>query len=600
MIVKKTRPNKSSTSAKVLKFWLTGGIFKIPIEHHYNMLMGIGCKDKTLKRFINAYYYFDEASVIEAIKDSSKQKKSILDKDFLVKHFAEHQEYGVEIQNEIAKIKGIKWMIESGFVLDKYVLANYLKNADQNLLKSLIPYAERLVMAEREVFKCGYAPLVIAYLKSVKTVNESNVSLLLVFDDVEVYKVFFDEHSYKASKTFINKILENKSDEIVNELASFVRLDEEQEILLIKRDKFSLLKAQLDNFGNTLCKESIDYLSLNASDEMFKSFVKHQKVEVFEGNYPNSFYERLFKLGDKKILKDFINSSYLPSEFEQELLKFNDKELIKDYFGDENQTFTNKSAVLILKNGSKEQIDELLESDYSIGFYGEAWLFKSGLDDYILRYLKNRSLTGFGEACLVKYASKDVVLDWLKDDVVIGELSFVAAMERKDEDIIKRFVELKTYFYEEERDLEAFMLYAPYEVMVHFFENLEENEYMNTDFEVSEEVASKIFATRSKEVQKLFVHWFDCFDNDEHCNSLIRFADKEIVLERLNDACFSFDTELLLKRGDKDLIKAYIENNELFDGEAEMILLQTLDEDLVLKYHEDFGFGCVEERILDE
>jgi len=600
MIVKKTRPSKSSTSAKVLKFWLTGGIFKIPIEHHYNMLMGIGCKDRTLKRFINAYYYFDEASVIDAIKDSSKQKKSILDKDFLVKHFAEHQEYGVEIQNEIAKIKGVKWMIESGFVLDKYVLANYLKNADQNLLKSLIPHAERLVMVEKEVFKCGYAPLVIAYLKAVKTVNESNVSLLLVFDDVEVYKVFFDEHSYEASKTFINKILKNKSDEIVNELASFVRLDEEQEILLIKRDKFSLLKAQLDNFGNTLCKKSIDYLSLNASDEMFKSFVKHQKVEVFEGNYPNSFYERLFKLGDKKILKDFINSSYLPSEFEQELLKFNDKELIKDYFGDENQTFTNKSAVLILKNGTKEQVDELLESDYSIGFYGEAWLFKSGLDDYILRYLKNRSLTGFGEACLVKYASKDVVLDWLKDDVVIGELSFVAAMERKDEDIIKRFVELKTYFYEEERYLEAFMLYAPYEVMVHFFENLEENEYMNTDFEVSEEVASKIFATRSKEVQKLFVHWFDCFDNDEHCNSLIRFADKEIVLEKLNDACFSFDTELLLKRGDKDLIKAYIENNELIDGEAEMILLQTLDEDLVLKYHEDFGFGCVEESILDE
>ena len=31
-----------------------------------------------------------------------------------------------------------------------------------------------------------------------------------------------------------------------------------------------------------------------------------------------------------------------------------------------------------------------------------------------------------------------------------------------------------------------------------------------------------------------------------------------------------------------------------------MILLQTLDEDLVLKYHEDFGFGCVEESILDE
>lgn len=600
MIMKKVRPSRSSTSTEVFKFWLKFGMHEIPKEHHYNMLMGIGCKDRTLKRFINAHHSFNELSVVDAIIDSNKQKKSILNKDFLVQHFADNLRYGIDVQNEILKIKGIDWMLKNDFCLDKHVVRNYLRSASNTLLKSLIPHVECLRKAEKEVFECGYAPLVIAYLKTVKNVEESNVAQLLIFDDVEVYRTFFDEHSYKASNEFITKILEDKSDEIVKELATFVRLNAESEILLIKRGNFSLLKAQLDNFGNTLCKESIDYLSLNADDEMFKSFIKHPDLDISDGNYPDSFFERLFKLGDKEILKNYIRSSYLPSKFEEELLKLNDKELIKEYFGENKQCFTNKTAVHILKNGTKEQVDELLDGDYSIGFYGEAWLFKSGLDNYIQRYLKDSSLSGFGEACLVKFAKKEIVEQYLNDDVVIGDLSFVAAMERKDEDIIKRFVELKPYFYGDERDFEAFMLYAPYAVIAHFFENLEESEYMNTEFEISVDAASKIFRTREKEVQELFVHWFDIVGDEDLANCLVEFADKEIVLEKLNDVSFSFNTELLLKRGDKDLIEAYLEDNELMDGDEEKLLLQTLDEDLILKYHEDYGFGCVEDNILNE
>ena len=101
-------------------------------------------------------------------------------------------------------------------------------------------------------------------------------------------------------------------------------------------------------------------------------------------------------------------------------------------------------------------------------------------------------------------------------------------------------------------------------------------------------------------MQELFVHWFDNVGDEDLANCLVEFADKKIVLEKLNDVSFSFNTELLLKRGDKDLIEAYLEDNELMDGDEEKLLLQTLDEDLVLKYHEDYGFGCVEESILDE
>ncbi|MBR5599163.1 MAG: hypothetical protein IKW39_03890 [Alphaproteobacteria bacterium] len=602
MIVKKTRPKGSSTSSQVFWFWLKAGNHKIDKEHHYNMLMGIGCKDRTLKRFINANYCFDEKSVVEAIIDSQKQKKSILDKDFLVQHLTKHYAYGVDVQNEIAKIKGIKWMIEKGFILEECFIRSYLKNANQALLKSLIPYVQYLANAEKDVFECGYAPLVIQYLKVVRPVKESNVCRLLSFNDASVYNALFDHHSHKVTNKLIAEILTNKSDDIVYELVKFVRLNAEQEILLIKRNNFFLLKTQLDNFGNVMCKESIDYLSKNASNQMFKDFASCDKIEVFNGNYPDSFYERLFKLNDKKLLKSFISSSYLPTIFEEELLKLNDKELIKEYFGDEKQVYSNKSAIHILRDGTKDKIDDLLESDYSIGFYGEAWLFKSGLNDYISRYLKNRVPTGFGEACLIKFADKKIVIKWLSDEVILRDLSFIAAMERKDDDIIKRIMELMPGFYEEEQNLEALMLHGSCDVISHFFENLEESEYLNTSFEVSEDVARQIFSTRDKEVQELFVNWFDIDDSNELCNALVKFAHKDIVIKKLNDNEFSFDVESLFKRSDldRDIIATYLKHNELSDGYEEFALLLTLDEDMVLKYQEEVGFDCIDDDILDE
>ena len=84
MIRKKVKTSRSSTSSQVFKFWITGGLSMIPKEHHYNMLMGIGCKDRTLKKFINAHYSFNEVSVIEAIIDSQKQKNSINHDAFIV------------------------------------------------------------------------------------------------------------------------------------------------------------------------------------------------------------------------------------------------------------------------------------------------------------------------------------------------------------------------------------------------------------------------------------------------------------------------------------------------------------------------------------
>ena len=219
MIRKKVKTSRSSTFSQVFRFWLTTGIFKIPNEHHYNMLMGIGCKDRTLKKFIANYHFFDEASVIDAIIDSQKQKKSILDKDFLVNHFAtEHSIYGGDVQNEIAKAKGVDWMLEKGFLLENVIIKNHIKNASDSLLKSLVPYAHLLKKAEVDVFKSGYAPLVISYLENAKKIQESNIYELLAFDDLDVYEALFDNHSYKISDELIEVILNTKSVEIIKKL----------------------------------------------------------------------------------------------------------------------------------------------------------------------------------------------------------------------------------------------------------------------------------------------------------------------------------------------------------------------------------------------
>ncbi|MBR5154354.1 MAG: hypothetical protein IKW58_01355 [Alphaproteobacteria bacterium] len=599
MIIKKVRPSRSSTSSQVFWFWLKAGYHKIAQEHHYNMLMGIGCKDRTLKQFIKKYF-FETREVIDALIDSQKQKKSILDKEFLVNHFATHPAYDDKLQNKILAIKGIEWMLEKGFVLEVSVLNNYINRANNSSLNSLIPYAEKLKKAEYYVFNCGYAPLVVAYLKAVKTVNESNIDHLLKFDNIEVYEAFFDNHLYKATDKFIDKILSEKSDEIVNKLATSARLNAEQEISLIKRNNLSLLKSRFEDFGSFLHKESVDYLSQNSSDEIFKEIALSDKFYIIEDKYPNSFYERLFKLNDRNTLKSFIKSSPLPSEFEKELLKLNDEELIRVYFGDKTQVFTNKAAIYILEKGLEDEISKMLRADYSIGFYAEAWLFKSGLDDYITKYLENRYPTGFGEACLIKFANKDIVLNWLSDEVIIRDLSFVAAMQRKDIDIIQRLIELKPYFYEVEQDLRAFMLFAPKEVIAQFFENLEEREYIANNFEVSNETARKIFETRDKEIQELFVYWFDFDDDTELCSTLVECAHKDIVIKKLKDEDFHFDKRVLFQRGDKDIISFYVMNYELMDGDEELELLQTLDENLVLIYQEEFDFECIENNILED
>ena len=362
------------------------------------------------------------------------------------------------------------------------------------------------------------------------------------------------------------------------------------------------MEIQLDSFGYCVSDVCVDYIACSSSDEFFRDFVKLGKLDVYEEYYyyPDSFYERLFKIDDKELLMFFIKVSFLPSKFERELLKLGDEKLIKSYFGEDKQCYTNKAAIHIFEEENADNINELLDSNCSIGYFGEAWLFKSGRNDYIKRYLENRNLTHFGEGCLIKYADKDIVLEYLNDEVILGNIAFVSAMERKDKDIIKRMIELIPYFYEEERQLEAFLLNASNDTITSFFENMDEREYASINIEVSKELARKVFLTRDLNVQKSFINWFD-LSNEKLSNVLGEFAHRDIVIEQIlrNDE-FSCEVIKLIKRRDMGIIKAFLKENKFKSEDEEMEFILLMDENMILEYAEKIGFSYLDISIIDE
>lgn len=570
-----------STFFNVLCFWLSGGVYSIPEKHHFNMLIGRGCSVNMLRKYFYHGHSFNLDAVLHVLQTNQKVALDLLEHNFFCEHLKNHMVYRGQAFEQIAKLKGVRWMITNGFEIDEKMLESILKNANSKDIKLLIENVGCLRNCEKTVFNSKNKQLIISYIKNHR-VKTQNLSLLVKLNDRDIYNALIDEHVFIPSEIAIS-IFSSAPNDVALKIASNRLFDEDEIAYIVDNDRCDLLEACLRNNTNCLPEDSIKYISKNASLKMFEVFAKELYIPEVD-NIPVEFYDRLIETQNHDLLKAVIRKSPLPDKVVEKQIEGGNEEIIAS-LNENDHSFTGRSAVAILKSNNAPQIEALLKQKDGIGYYGECWLFKSGLDNYIKLYLDSEpKLSDFSKAMLFRHAKKQIVLDFIANDSDFTYLQFQAILERKDEYIINVMLDLLQNFHEDSRYLSLFMCYAPASIIENFFSKRSDDEGALEIEDDDNEVSMTIFKDREPIVQDLFIKNFEYYDED--IRIMLQFGDTQVILKHLD--CFDFDDEdirTIIKRKDISLIKEVAQKYEIPD-EAIYDVLSLWNEDIVLSYED--------------
>ncbi len=577
-----------STFFKVLRFWLYRGKYSIPKEHHYNMMMGRGCSVKLLKKYFKYGHSFDYDAVIKAISQSQKVGNSLLKQNVFLEHLKMHSIYQNTLYKDIAKIKGVPWMLKNGFHLNNEILAEFFKTASSSDISFLITNVDYLRHAEEQILKSKNKQLIMRFIQVNKIKNE-NIALFLDCTDSNVLNTLI-EH-VKLPPAIVQQFIRKCSDDIALKLASKYQFDSDTISYIVDNNKWKILETQLDWWRESITHNSIQYISLHATDEFFSKFALNYPASSdndIKYRYPDEFFERLFSFEQKSTLKEYASDNYLPSKFEIRLLSSEDEETKKIYL-ETSSVISNEANLLLLKSGNKEAIELLLDTDGgNIGYMAEAFLFKSGFNDYIKMYLKdNDSISKFSEAILLKFADEEIVTDYLENVEELSLLAFRALLERGNECFIKKALTLLgTDIVDDENFLRLFFELAPSDIIIEYFDEnyfCKEDNLLSLSCEDEPSVFSIIFQRKDIALQRYILDHFE-LDSDAILN-LVKYADRKIVLSFIKgEELYDEEQEIaLFNRRDIELTSFYIDKYEVYSSECQSILLTYLDETILQK-----------------
>ena len=573
------------TSLNVFYFWLSGGHYSIPEKHHLNMLLGKGCSLKMLKKYFKHGHSFSSSAILHVLQTDPKTAQTLLDNNFFCEHIKRHMIFHDQGIKSIAQLKGVQWMLKNRIELTNSILENFLKKATSKDYKLLIENITCLRNCEELVFNSDNKELIISFLKTYRPKNQ-HLSLLLRYNDSDIFNTLLDEQIYIPSDFAISIFSSDKLNSVALKFASNRLLDEEEIAYIVDNDRCDLFEAFITEHNDQLSTDSIKYISENASLNMFSILAEKLFIPVYDNNTPVEFYERLLKGVEQNMFKDVIKKLLLPDNIVAQQLE-NGNEEISEILCDNNYSFSGRSAVSILKSNNTSLIEKMLKQEDGIGYYAESWLFKSGLNQYIKLYLeRNPELSDFSKAILFKYTDKQIVLDFITDDSDFSYLQFQAVLERNDEHIIKAMLDTLKNFHEDDEYLSLFMRYAPVHVIENFFNNLEDAEVFTIS---NSELSKEIFTNREPSVQDIFIKYFT-FD-DEDTQNMLELADISTIIKNID--LFDFDEDdicIALKRKDPILAKLIIEKFDIDDVDTIKAILTSWDLELVLLYEEKLSY----------
>ena len=601
MSKKQKRPLSVSTAIEVAKFRLSHQ-YSIPTEHHYNLLMGIGANKDDLRKYILYSHTIDIDAIIDAIEASEETSKHLLNSKSFVRNLANSYNYCKDLQNILAEKRGILWMVENDFMVITEIWNEFFKNATNEQLDKLIPHISVMHNGIECILKSNYLPLIKECVKTF-VIAPKYEHLLLRFDDVSLYEEWFDENE-KISPETIDVIVSEKSDEIVSMLVSKFELNDEQTSLLIKRKNWDLLASQLNIQEETMSSSNVALLTKIADDELFEKFALADSNELGDVlQFPKIFFERLFEPQNREILKKFLTYNNLPSEFEIRLLQSDDNELKESYCSETR--LEDETAIFVLKSGDDKLIEQMISGN-RIGYYAEAWLFKSDLHEYMKTYLScnNHYLCPFSEAVLLRHGPVDIVKEHITKMEEVSELSFRAVMERGDVDIIKDILKIYPHFNLKERYMQIFFEFAPVDVIIcHFDKYYPKAEGLIGLPKQWDDTSRYVLALINRNdvtLQRYFVNRFKLMTDD--VSDFIKYGNRDVIFDYIkNNELEDSDTvTALLNRRDAEITAYYLDKYEILDYTLEEIILTYFDEEIVRKLQNKAGFGdCGVKEMLD-
>jgi len=591
---KNKEPSRLRTYFEVWRFRLSSS-YIIPNKYHYNMLRGIGCDRKWLKRYIESKKNIYDKAVLRAINE----KESIAETDFFIDWVKNAYVYCITYEKAYIDAYGVPFMLKNGLDVSKKAFEDFFINFNMPIVVSSnwhLSVIDKLTKYEDVILKRKNAILTDEYIRN-NSFKIENIDLLFEYNNVLIFKhmcpVLIKNSQNPQVKDFVSKVIQQKNCDIVTSFVLYP-IDYEQSMLIVKRCEWDVIEPYVRSSSYFLTEKILSYIALTVNDKFFNRFMDLiLEFDCIKCTLPKQLAQRLFRPENKECLERLIESNNVWYDtFDEDLFKLGNDELSLLYL-EENKHVSSNGAMYILQSKNMKVIKALLEQSYSIGYYAETYLIKNFQDELIDLYLQDKEFCEFGEAIFIKFGSKELVMKYFTK-LSINALNFRAILEREDDDLINRYLLETPFFYKSSEYLCIFFEKAPYRIITEFFETVERYdnkiELPSSWNDENKSYNECIFKNTSKIYQDFFVENFALSDIDEvvmvkegNIDTVLLYITKnELGMEALQE---------LFKRKNKTLIIKYIEVHEAQIDIGEQEMLELFDEELLKIYEKKFGFS---------
>ncbi len=561
-------PSRFSTLREVWRF-KSNHNHHIPQNHHYNMVAQRGCSKKTLRKYLQCGHRLQKDALLKFAQTCDVEDLPLL----YISLTAETD----NVRAVLVKRFDLKTLFKSDITLP-FKLVRDFSTADKS--KLIQKYLEQIYFDDDdriELLKMNNKALTTAFLKASLRLPPAADKMLLAYDD-DVLGIYF-EHCQQSKAI--------RKDVICNRSAALFRK------MLLTREPFSLEEFQLLADGGDLAKlalytelcsvseDGIAYICEHASDDVFEHFIK-------SGAFPVSSaaeFTRLLEPKYRPLLIEYIHKfDVFSAKAEIKLLQSNDDELIETYLKKLDRSLCDETIGWIFANGLQDKynisVDDLPTCNWQI----ETAIFTSGNAALIDRYLfageaYRDELTEFGEAQLFLHAPLDILDRYMESNSVCN-LTEKAIIARWDEALFSLFFDKHNFDFNDKNTV-AYLAKAGTATALDHIGRMENPDNFLCDYP---EVLINLCERKDKAVYE-FILDNKFMLSEEECVAFIKNAPAELVYQLLEqgEELDSKAEEALLRHPDKELVKFYLKNNELY-SENEEVLLALFDPELIITY----------------
>lgn len=573
-IMEKTKnPSALSTRWEVWRFQRDSR-HHIPSKHHNNLASFKGCDKQTLLHYLQSGHELRGNSVLTLAQT--------LDADFLpfLPAYA--------ITPDMVQHFGAKTMLEKGVTLSSAHIRKLLLSGKANVIAQHIRQINFMDEDKLLLLQQNNEALTIAFLQTKPMLSEESTKVLLAYDD-DVLATYFE---CCGQSDFVRReVIRSRSADVFQHLLAHSERNFTFDELKLLVKTGDLEKFDMYLSSSAICADSaaISLICKYASDAIFELCIKKADFSLLSVANCERLFEPKFR---PVLLKNIHKHAAYSEDTEIKLIKSNDDELIKAYMAEKDQQLYNATVAWIFLNDLQDKYKVSVKELPRRHWLVESMVFSSGKAKLIEEYLFSEAtisegLTDFGEAQLILHAPINIIDRYLKENVLC-DLAEKAVISRGEPTLFGLFFDVHHYSFEEE-NMVAFLTKADTATALRKLLELEE-----TDCFLSEhpEVLVSLCSRKSDAVYEFILKHGSVLSQEEYV-AFIKNAPTEFIRRLLNlNITFEEEAEAaLLRHPDKELVKFYLENFELY-SENEHYLLERLEPELIKVYDVDNFHDC--------